>query len=165
MEHKIDILSYSEYLVNHFNYYQEPITNKKLQKLLYYVQGWHLAYFDNQLFNETPEAWVHGPVYPSVYNKFKKFKFNPISTKNDSLSLNSLTSDILAFGFSKDQHEFFNNVINHYGGKSAFELEMRSHNELPWFEARKGLSDIDVSQRPINIDTMKSYFKSRLPKS
>ncbi len=164
MESRINILTFSEYIVDYFNYYQEPVTNKKLQKLLYYIQGWHLAYFDNQLFDEIPEAWVHGPVYPTVYQKYKEFKFNPLASTKEFIDINTLTSDILEFNFTKDQNDFLSSVLKHYGSKSAFELEMRSHNELPWIDARKGLDDIDICQKQINIDIMKEYFKSRIKK-
>jgi uncharacterized phage-associated protein len=36
------------------------LTNKKLQKLVYYVQAWSLAHFDDPIFQEEPQAWRHG---------------------------------------------------------------------------------------------------------
>ena len=36
----------------------ELISNLKLQKLLYYMQGFHLAYFNEPLFEEDIEAWM-----------------------------------------------------------------------------------------------------------
>ena len=44
----------------------ELVSNLKLQKLLYYVQGFHLAVFGEPLFEEEIEAWMYGPVVPSV---------------------------------------------------------------------------------------------------
>ena len=39
----------------------------KLQKLLYFIQAWHIALFEkNTLWEELPEAWVNGPVYRSI---------------------------------------------------------------------------------------------------
>ena len=46
------------------------ISNLKLQKLLYYAQGFHLAIFNKPLFNEPIEAWAHGPVVGSSYRKY-----------------------------------------------------------------------------------------------
>ena len=40
----------------------EPMTHMRLQKLLYYVQGWHMAWYGRPLFAERIEAWQHGPV-------------------------------------------------------------------------------------------------------
>lgn len=38
----------------------------KLQKILYYIQSWHMVFFgrENTLVAEAPHAWVNGPVYP-----------------------------------------------------------------------------------------------------
>ena len=38
------------------------ISNLKLQKLLYYVQGFHLAIENEPLFMEDIQAWQYGPV-------------------------------------------------------------------------------------------------------
>src|SRR5438309_2092560 len=51
----------------------ENITNLKLQKLLYYVQGFHLAMNGAPLFNEDIRAWDHGPVVPQVYRKYREY--------------------------------------------------------------------------------------------
>ena len=40
----------------------ECLTNLKLQKLLYYQQGYHLAAFGTPLFEENVESWMYGPV-------------------------------------------------------------------------------------------------------
>lgn len=49
----------------------ELLSNMKLQKLLYYQQGFHLAYFGTPLFNEDIVAWQYGHVVPEVYDAFK----------------------------------------------------------------------------------------------
>jgi uncharacterized phage-associated protein len=43
------------------------LTHLKLQKLLYYAQGWFLAFFDYPLFYNNILAWKYGPVIESVY--------------------------------------------------------------------------------------------------
>ncbi len=48
----------------------ESLTHLKLQKLLYYAQGISLSQNDCVLFKEKIEAWEHGPVVKSVFNKF-----------------------------------------------------------------------------------------------
>ena len=49
------------------------ISNLKLQKLVYYAQGFHLALYDEPLFLEAIEAWTHGPVVPDLYRHYKKY--------------------------------------------------------------------------------------------
>ena len=56
----------------------DSISNLKLQKLLYYAQGAHLALRDEPLFGEPIEAWTHGPVVPSVYRQYKQHGGEPI---------------------------------------------------------------------------------------
>src|ERR1700735_3635265 len=59
----------------------EPLSNLKLQKLIYYAQAWHLALYNKPLFNEDFEAWIHGPVLPSQYHRFKDNSWQPIMDK------------------------------------------------------------------------------------
>ena len=40
----------------------ELMSNMKLQKMLYYQQGFHLAMFGTPLFDEDMEAWMYGPL-------------------------------------------------------------------------------------------------------
>ena len=42
------------------------ISNLKLQKLVYYAQGFHLALFDTPMFGEPIEAWTHVPLSRKV---------------------------------------------------------------------------------------------------
>lgn len=54
------------------------VTNMKLQKLVFYTQAWHIAVFNEEIFDEDFQAWVHGPVLPSLYEKYKSFQWRPI---------------------------------------------------------------------------------------
>ena len=56
----------------------EEVTPLMLQKLLYFIQGESYALNGEPIFPENCQAWVHGPVYPEVYDMFRNFKFNPI---------------------------------------------------------------------------------------
>ncbi|WDF57575.1 MULTISPECIES: Panacea domain-containing protein [Flavobacterium] len=161
----INIKDYAKYIIYFFNSRGSLITNKKLQKLLYYSQAWHLVYFDeNPLFEEVPEAWVHGAVYPSVYQQYKKFRAKPIVFDNQ-LKREELDKLFDSFGFNPDQKEFIDSVLLTYGKKEAFELEILNHREKPWLEAREGLEYFDISSRPISLKTMCNYYKEILTSS
>ena len=68
------ILSTSVFLLEESKY---SLTNMKLNKILFYVYGYCL--FDDyqkkycNRFDEKPQAWMFGPVFPTVYHKFKVF--------------------------------------------------------------------------------------------
>ena len=74
----------AKYIIHRFQEAGDPVTNLKLQKLLYYVQGWHLGIFKNPAFNDEFEAWVHGPVIPEVFHAYKFNQWNPIILEEEA---------------------------------------------------------------------------------
>jgi uncharacterized phage-associated protein len=155
----IDIQKFAQYIVEKFSISGEPLTNKKLQKILYYVEAWHLVYFDSQLFSESPEAWIYGPVYPSVYQKYRKYKANPITIDED-YPIQKINELLESFNFNDEKKEFLFSVLKYYGSRSALELEILTHREKPWLDAREGLSDFENSTTLISKETMKNYYNS-----
>ena len=131
---------------------KEPITNKKLQKLVYYAQAWSLVLNNKKLFSEPIEAWVHGPAVRSLYMQYKKFGFEPIAeeVKPDTLKISSKTKELL------------DAVWNAYGKLDAGYLEILTHSEEPWREARKGLQHYENSENEISLKSMKSYYSEKL---
>ncbi|OOB80282.1 MAG: hypothetical protein BEN19_05755 [Epulopiscium sp. Nuni2H_MBin003] len=69
-ELKEDIIEYIDYYNNELG---KPITNLKLQKLLYYVQANFLLNKKDICFEEDIIHWTLGPVVKEVYEKFKIF--------------------------------------------------------------------------------------------
>jgi len=121
------------------------MTNLKLQKMLYYEQGFHLAYFGTPLFEESIEAWMYGPVVPAVYNKYKGNGKNGIPSDGSPIELTGEKEEAL-----------FAEVYRVYGRFSAIGLMEMTHNEKPWLETPTGEGNV------IPVDLMKSFFKSRL---
>ena len=52
---------------------RKEITNLLLQKLLYYIKGLSTAIEGIAIIPEPCEAWRYGPVFPTVYEKYKNF--------------------------------------------------------------------------------------------
>ena len=50
------------------------MTPMKLIKLVYIAHGWNLGLTGKPLVSEDAEAWKYGPVFPSLYNKYRGFK-------------------------------------------------------------------------------------------
>jgi len=124
----------------------ENITNLKLQKLLYYAQGYHLALFDDELFQEEIVAWTHGPVCPKIYHEFKKYGSNIIPYTNiEDFSEN----------FTSEQLDFLDEVYNVFGQFSAWKLRDMTHEESPWINNKN-------FNGTITTDEMSDYFKSRV---
>lgn len=62
-----------------------PISPMKLQKLVYYCQGWHLAITGHSLLDEQVEAWPYGPVVDTLFHEFKAFGNQPITERANSI--------------------------------------------------------------------------------
>lgn len=75
----------------------DDLTNMKINKLLYYAQGYYLRKYGIPMFADSFEAWDHGPVVPSVYTKYKKYGDNSITSWDMELlrEVPENTSDIL----------------------------------------------------------------------
>lgn len=159
---KVDLNIMSEYIILFCQNMGVTISPLKLQKLLYYVQSWHIAKFDKQdIFNSLPEAWVNGPVYREVYNTYKTsfFKNNNIRTDLDEVALsNKLKKQQEFLNLNEDQLKLVNTVLEAYSKLSDERLVLMTHSEEPWNEARKGLSPIERSENKLSIDTIYNYF-------
>lgn len=55
-----------------------PITLLALLKILYFAHAWSLALLERPLVRSDLEAWVYGPVAPSVYHELKHHGREPI---------------------------------------------------------------------------------------
>lgn len=69
---KYDVLEVSRHIINYSNRMGYGVSNLKLQKLLYFVQAYFLAFTESgaPCFKEKIEAWDFGPVVPNVYYYF-----------------------------------------------------------------------------------------------
>ena len=156
-------VSIAKYLVALANSKGEYLTNKKLQKILYYVQSWHLVYFNSPLFDEHPEAWTHGPVYPTVYAHFKEYGYNPVSLYEYGEGITAgevLKNLVTEKKIKKKSRELIFAVLKKYGTLSSLELEVLTHSETPWLEQRKGLGEFDSSGRDISHESMKKSYSA-----
>lgn len=130
----------------------EEVTPLMLQKLLYFIQGVYSALYGRPIFTEDCRAWIHGPVYPEVYEMFRDFKYNPIDDARFTLlrgTEDSLTDD------EKKVIDLVLNTFGMYGGKV---LEKITHNETPWVEARKGYGDSIPSSELLPKDRIMQYY-------
>lgn len=141
------------YLIQLANSEDEPdfLSHLRLQKLLYYTQGWSLALRGKPLFNERIEAWAHGPVLPDVFKEFADYRSQAIPPDSFPYRSGSL---------SEEERDHIESVWNAYKKYSALSLREMTHREPPWLEVRGGLEAGAKCSRPIKPASMKSYFLS-----
>lgn len=125
----------------------ELISNLKLQKLLYYAQGFHLALFDRVLFDERVKAWKNGPVVPQVWHDYKDRGWNAIPPPK------AFNRD----NYTPEMREFLDEIYEVYGQYSATMLRDMAHETPPWREAwtRVEQGNADDEIKPA---AMREYF-------
>ena len=132
---------------------EEPdyLTHLQLQKLLYYVQGWHLAVFGTPLFAGRIEAWKYGPVVREVYPQFAEFRYQPIPAERGAES-GRLTAA---------QRAVIDSVWQEYKRYSPSGLREMTHREPPWLDARRGYGPDDRCDAEISHESMRAHFAER----
>ena len=139
---------------------KEAMSNKKLQKICYYAYCWYIVFFNDleainsdcsegvrTLFPEKFQAWIHGPVLPQLYHKYKEYGWQDIPQATKPAFPNEIES-------------LLQQVWDAYGHCSADDLEMLSHSEMPWINARKGIGRGEACTNEIScIDILLYYSK------
>ena len=137
---------------------KESMSPKKLQKIVYYAYAWTLALLNDsfeslnfRLFKNQIEAWVHGPVIPDLYQEYKSYGWQDIP-KLDTYTGKSFSPDVV---------DVIEQVWGLYGSFSANQLEMISHKEAPWINARQGLPAYASASNVISDKDVFIYFNEQ----
>lgn len=139
---------------------QGNIDPMKLQKLLYFANGWWLALTGAPLINERPQVWRYGPVFRPIYQRFSRYGRNPITKPDAIFPLGQSTERL-----PSDQNEVVNLldwIWAEYGWKSGPELSDETHRAgTPWrnIAERSGFQVPENTTIPLKEDW--EYF-SRL---
>jgi uncharacterized phage-associated protein len=126
---------------------ENDLTPMKLQKLLYYSQGFFLAVESRKLFDSKVEAWEHGPVVRDVYTAYKDLRPNEsnyIVQPHPGGNPDDLT---------EPERVLVDDVLDVYGELSANRLRNMTHDEPPWKETY-----VEGQKKEIPPDLMKSFF-------
>lgn len=144
---KIDQIA--NYIITHIG----EVTPLALEKLLSFSNGVNYALNDEQLIFDENQAWAHGPVYPKMYNKYKRFGYKPIDDgicSTHGCMLSKLTGkEIKAIDL----------VINTFGLYSPKMLEKISHSQDPWKEKRIGYKDNEAGREVIDEDSIRIFYR------
>lgn len=157
-------LEVSKYLIAKFDSVGDFVTNKKLNKVLYYVKAWGLVFFEDGVIDDPFEAWIHGPVCVPVYQEYKPFGYNHITQEYKKGISSSQYINNFKQGRTPDELnkiELIDAVFNKYAQLSSLQLELLTHSEWPWIEAREGLSPIETGKVVIKESTMKEFYSSK----
>lgn len=140
---KYSALSISQYVINHEWDENRPVSNLRLQKLLYFIQACFYASRGYGCFRDKIEAWDFGPVIPSVYRKYKKYGSCIIIDKAANL-----IKDI-----SDEDKEMIDLILNVSAEFTTTDLVKLSKDQDPWKNAYTPLFENEITE-----EQMKNYF-------
>jgi len=121
---------------------KHDLTSYRIQKLLYYSQGFSFVFCKSPLFIDLAEAWVHGPVYREVFYKYRDNSIDEVFSE--------FLTDI--------DKEFIDCVLESFGRYDGDTLEGFTHKEAPWLDTRGNLASDIHSERVIPIEAIETYF-------
>ena len=121
------------------------IGEAKLHKLLYYVQGYHLAWEYGPAFNEAIEAWQLGPVVAQLWHN-----------RENAQSGGKKRSDGASVALPDSVRGITANVVSRFGGKASAELIEATHAEDPWRLVTEG--GRNVANQEISHQSLVDFF-------
>ncbi|AYJ01535.1 hypothetical protein CWO85_03495 [Candidatus Phytoplasma ziziphi] len=146
---EINVFDIAKYFLNK----DSSINKTKLQKLLYYSQGYFLAKYNTVLFNETIEAWIYGPVIPVIY---AEILFQETMKPNTNLNFDKSATNK---NLTKEQKEILEQIYDEFYGLNSKELSKKTHEEDPWktvYDPNKSWSECVITPK-----ILYNYFSKR----
>jgi len=152
-----DVFDVAAYIINKSIESGKPVSNLKLQKLLFYVQANFLVNLGKACFEEEIQAWKHGPVVPRIYREFRdhgevtitnSVEFKPqFVFKNDELTMElvKVHEDLEA---NIKHANNVNEVLSSYAEVDPWDLVDKTHNEI-WRDVYDGTDNIVIKTEDI----------------
>lgn len=130
------------------------VTPLKLQKLLYYVQGYSLALTGKPAFSDQIEAWRYGPVVESVYQEYKKYNKSiiPYEEIQDEEIYDETLRQVVRLVLLDKQRS------------SGEVLARATHKEAPWRNAYQSSFGGFYTNEEIPENAIKDYFTCEIQK-
>lgn len=155
-----NVMDVARFIVNYSIEIGRPVSNLKLQKLLYYVQAEFVLWFNTPCFDEPIVHWRHGPVVESVYQKYKAYGSDNILDKeltylSFEFNLSTMQFTPVWKNYNENIFEFqhlarIKQVIEHYKDILPWDMVELTHQEKSWLETGRN--------EEITIDMIRQYY-------
>lgn len=140
-----DALEVARYIIYHEDQEERPVSNLRLQKLLYFVQAKFLVEKGEPCFKQRMEAWNFGPVVPKVYKVYRYYGSTPIPCKDESSDFSIQSSD----------RKRINSMLDSCSRYATSTLVDITHEQEPWIQAHQ------TEERVITPVSIYDYFTRR----
>ncbi|WP_302179299.1 Panacea domain-containing protein [[Ruminococcus] lactaris] len=159
---KYGVIDISTYIIGYSNKIDSPVSNLKLQKLLYYSQAAVLVETGEKCFDAPIMAWEFGPVVVEAYQYYRKYGREniPNQEENKAMKFDEKTMRIV-YELSKEidliTKKIINKVVDSYSKvNNPFELVRKTHEEDPWKNTKLN--------QEIKCEEIRKYYKTQREK-
>lgn len=142
---KTDAMTIAKFTIDYANTAGFNVTNIRLQKILYYIQGYFLKKFGRPAFPQYIVNWGYGATIEDVYYEFNLFVERPIV-----LSQHFVTDTL-----SPEETDMIIKVVNKCMKYRPYELVQLVMSELASLNVKRG--------QVISVDVMRKYFQNKNP--
>ena len=150
-----------------FDSVENSISNKKINKLVYYCHAFSLVRLGRPLIKNHVEAWKHGPVVRVVYEAFKDFEFRPIIGRASAFNFANGVDETVGDNTIPDEAiDLISRVVGYYVKFTADELEDLSHvHNGPWAQIWNLPEDQRGFRSRIPDQLISEYFSGKFADS
>lgn len=154
-----NVMDVARLIVNYSIEISRPVSNLKLQKLLYFVQVAFIYRYGYSCYEEPIVHWRHGPVVESVYQNYKAYGAENILDKE--LEYFSFMFDVRTMSFVMESKIYDENmfeashlkliksIVDSYKDVSPWDMVELTHKEKAWIETERN--------EEITLDMIKQY--------
>lgn len=150
----------ANYIVSRRETQRYPLTNLRINKLLYFIQGWSLNKYKDGVIRNHFEAWTYGPVIKTVYDELKIFESKEVNKYIKYLNYQRNLWEEIPFDDISHDHTFLiDGVLQEYAHVKTDRLVDMSHVDGgAWDRVRKSLLGPNLISRIPNELIREEFF-------
>ena len=146
---KYDSLTFAKALVHMAQMEARGLNMSQIQAILYIAYGVWMTGHEDRLFEEHPQAWQYGPVFPRVYSKLKK------GMTDSQVQYLKLKEE------SPERLSFLERCFRRYARTSACDLAAPHKSKgTPWSQTRKENPESQTARIPDSL--VREWFAERV---
>lgn len=143
-----DVFVISNYILYYAQEHGNAVTNLRMQKTLYYLQGYIFKFAHVRLIKQDFVHWPYGPVILDSYYQYCHFVARPIDDEINE----ELVGKVLS---NRNIYQTIKKVLRKCFSINVRELVNYTHKEAPWVNTE---ADCEIS-----FDAISEYFSSNDP--
>lgn len=120
----------------------KPVTNLKLQKILFFLQGYWLNRYNRVLFDGKFSKWQYGPVEEEIYQVFKSRGSMPINSLSTQMKIENGEMKLYhkKIELPQEYSEELKEIVIKINQKEPWELVELTHNHSSWSDYKDDIS-------------------------